>query len=177
MTQSKHLLWNSAAACILAGTAAALAAPAYAAHPAQDEPATIRSRDVELNQKTGTAVYRGKVVYVQGDLSLYAERVDVFTQQRKADIVTATGRPVIARQRPADNGVPTTIEADRLDYHINQRTLDLRDRVVMHQGEDSVRAATAHYDLVTGRLDARGDPARGERVEAVIHRRQEAPAP
>jgi lipopolysaccharide transport protein LptA len=174
MTAPKHLPRVFA---FVALAAAALAVPAFAADPTHEEPATVRSRNVEFNKKTGTAAYRGNVIYVQGDLSLDAARVDVTTRRKKADTVTASGNPVVARQRGADGAPAITIEAAQLDYDVSARTLDLRERVLVRQGEDTIRAASARYDLNTGRLDARADTAQGGRVEALIHRRPETPAP
>jgi lipopolysaccharide export system protein LptA len=154
-----------------------LAAIPFAAAATPDAPVTIRAADVELNQKTGVATYRGRVVLTQGDLTLNAAWLEAQTHQRDVDVVRASGNPARASQPAGVGREAITVEATRLVYRVPARTLDLTDNVLLRRGDDIVHGATGHYDLHSGRFDAHGDPARGERVTAVIHPKQESPAP
>jgi lipopolysaccharide export system protein LptA len=141
---------------------------------AADEPVSVRAADVELNQKTGVATYRGRVVMNQGDMTLNADWLEATMRGRDVDVVRATGNPAGASQR-APGGDTTTVTAAHLHYHANTRTLELTDNVELRRGADVFRGATGRYDLNSGRFEARGNPARGERVSAVIQPRPETP--
>lgn len=143
---------------------------------AADEPVSIRAADVELNQKTGVATYRGRVVMNQGDMTLNADWLEATLKGRDVDVVRAKGAPASASQR-APGGETTTVTAARMLYRADARTLDLADNVALRRGADVLRGSTGRYDLDSGRFEARGNPAYGERVNAVIQPRPEATAP
>jgi lipopolysaccharide export system protein LptA len=141
---------------------------------AADEPVSIRAADVELNQKTGVATYRGRVVMNQGDMTLHADWLEATMRGRDVDSVRATGNPAGASQREP-GGDTTTVTAARLRYHADTRTLELADDIELRRGADVLRGNTGRYDLNSGRFEAHGNPARGERVNAVIQPRPGTP--
>ena len=133
-----------------------------------DEPIRINARNVEANEKTGTVVYSGKVVVEQGQLSLQADRVEIVTRQGKTDLVRATGKPAKLRQRPGEGTEEIQAEANRVDYHVARRVIDMSGNVSLRRGADTFTADVLHYDLVSKSLNAAGDEKRDGRVHAVI---------
>jgi lipopolysaccharide export system protein LptA len=145
---------------------------ANAAESSQDEPIRINARSVEANDKTGTVVYRGDVVAEQGRLSIRADRIEIQTRQRKAELVRATGKPVKLRQGSDGESEEFRAEALRVDYHFSQRKIDMIGQVSLWRGEDLFTADLLHYDLISKSLSASGNEQNNGRVHAVIQPRQ-----
>lgn len=146
---------------------------AHALKEDREAPFNISARHVEVNEKTGAAVYRGNVVLVQGSLRIQAERLEVRSRQNKSDVVLGFGNPLVVRQRQDQRDEGVEIRAARLEYRVRERQLDLYEQVSLRQGNDAVTAQAAHYDINEKRFLARGDAAAG-RVAAVFHPRKGA---
>ena len=168
------LLWTGCLVAILLVTFAA-----QAASREDDEPVRINARSVEANDKTGMVVYSGNVVVEQGRLSIRADRVEIKTRKSKTELVRATGKPVKLRQRADDDSGEIQAEANRVDYHVSVRKVDLLGHVSLRRGADVFTADTLHYDLNTKALAAAGGEKGDGRVHAVIQPNKPAadPAP
>jgi lipopolysaccharide export system protein LptA len=153
--------------CLLGATRA------HALKEDREAPLNISARHVEVNEKTGAAVYRGHVVLVQGSLRIEAERLEVRSHQNKPDVVLGFGHPLVVRQRQDRRDEEVEIRAARLEYRVRERQLNLSEQVSLRQGQDTVTAQAAHYDINEKRFRARGDAA-AARVAAVFHPRKGA---
>jgi lipopolysaccharide export system protein LptA len=147
------------------------ASPAHALKEDREVPLNISARHVEVNEKTGAALYRGNVVLVQGSLRIEAERLEIRSHQNKPDLVLGSGNPLVVRQRQDRRDEEVEIRAARLEYRVRERRLDLYDQVSLRQGQDAVTAQSAHYDINEKRFQARGGDA-AARVAAVFHPRK-----
>ena len=137
------------------------------------EPIHINARTVEVNEKTGVAVYLGNVHIEQGPLSIEADRVEIHSRKNKTDLVSATGKPTKLR-RGADEGEDEIrAEADRIDYHVAGGKLDMTGNVSLRRGEDTFTGSTLQYDLNTKSLTATGEGGSDGRVHAVIQPRKQ----
>ena len=109
-------LSRSARRRALAGLALILSLAMAGAAPAQEvafsglradptQPVTVDADNLTVNQADGSAVFTGKVVVVQGDMKLSADRVQVeYGQDRKAiESLHATGNVVLASATDAAN--------------------------------------------------------------------------
>jgi lipopolysaccharide export system protein LptA len=150
---------------------------AHAASPNEDEPIRIDARSVEANDKTGTVVYSGHVMVEQGRLSIQADRVEIMTRQGRTELVRATGKPAKLRQRAETEDGEIRAEADRVDYRVSLRKVDLVGHVSLRRGEDLFTADVLHYDLNAKSLNATGDAKSDGRVHAVIQPRQPGAEP
>jgi lipopolysaccharide export system protein LptA len=150
---------------------------AHAASPDEDEPIRIDARSVEANDKTGAVVYSGNVVVEQGRLSIQADRIEVITRKGKTELVRATGKPAKLRQRAETTNAEIRAEADRVDYHVSLKNVDLIGHVSLRRGDDLFTADVLHYDLNTKSLNAAGGDKGEGRVHAVIQPRQTADGP
>ncbi|GAB4507559.1 MAG: hypothetical protein Tsb0026_03510 [Sulfuricaulis sp.] len=145
---------------------------AHATSLGDDEPISIDARSVEANDKTGAVVYSGNVAVEQGRLSIQADRVEIKMHKSKTELVRATGKPAKLRQRSEGESGEIRAEADRVDYHVALRKVDLVGHVTLRRGEDLFTADVLHYDLNTKSLNAAGDKKSDSRVHAVIQPRQ-----
>jgi lipopolysaccharide export system protein LptA len=150
---------------------------AHAASPDEDEPIRIDARSVEANDKTGTVVYSGSVVVEQGRLSIRADRVEIMTRQGRTELVRATGKPAKLRQRAGGEDEEVRAEANRVDYRVSLRKIDMSGHVSLQRGEDLFTADVLHYDLDSKSLNAAGDDKGDGRVHAVIQPKQPGAEP
>lgn len=148
------------------------ATPASARQADAEQPVHIRARSVELNEKTGVAVYRGRVSLTQGSLRIEAERVEVTMRNEELKSIRASGQPAKARST-TDQGETVTAQAKRIDYDAPRRQLDLYEQAVVQREQDVMRGAVIHYNLQSLELIAEG--GNDGQVTAVIQPR--APAP
>lgn len=141
------------------------APPAFALKSDAGQPINIRAASVDVNEKTGIAVYRGHVVMTQGSLRLEADRVDVAMRDSRLDRAQAVGNPARLRSL-SDAGEELQARATRIDYQAGNRVIDLEGKVWLKRGGDVFTGGTARYELDTQRFTARG-PKNGQ-VTAVI---------
>ena len=148
----------------------------HAAQNDEDEPIRINARSIEVNEKTGTAVYRGNVVAEQGRLSIKADRVEIRARNNQTELIQATGSPVKLRQQPDATSEEIQAEAKRVDYHVSTGKLDMIGEVSLRRGDDLFTGSLLHYDLDARSLSASGDDQDDGRIHAVIQpRKQTAP--
>jgi lipopolysaccharide export system protein LptA len=150
---------------------------AHAASLDENEPIRIDARSVEANDKTGAMIYSGNVVIEQGRLSIRADRVEITTRKGKTELARATGKPAKLRQRAKSEDEEVRAEADRVDYRVSLRKVDLVGHVTLRRGEDLFTADVLHYDLDSKSLNATGDEKSGGRVHAVIQPKQPGAEP
>lgn len=133
-----------------------------------DEPIRIDARSVEADEKTGVAIYQGKVHAEQGGLSIKADRIEIHTSKGKSELIRATGKPVKLHQLPGKDGEEIQGEARRIDYHVSGKKLEMIGEVALRRGEDRFTGSVLHYDLETKSLRATGDDTLDGRIHAVI---------
>ena len=149
---------------LLATAPVALALPSD-----KDAPVEIEADSADIDQKTATTTYRGKVKIRQGSMQLRADKVVITFRNRKPGKLTATGKPASFKQRPEKNKPWVTGQGRRIVYDINSEELTLTGDAVLTQNNDSFRSDRIVYDRVKARLKA-GAAAKGsERVKVIIH--------
>lgn len=150
---------------------------AHSASRDEDEPVRINARSVEADDRTGAVIYSGNVQVEQGRLSIRADRVEIKTRKGKTELVHATGKPVKLRQRAEGDSGEIQAEANRIDYHVPARKVDLVGHVTLRRGDDLFTAKTLHYDLNSKNLSAAGGDTGDGRVHAVIQRNKPGAEP
>ncbi len=169
--------------CALLLAACLLLLPPLAAALQSDraQPIHIQAKTVQVNEKTGVAVYRGAVVLTQGSLRIAADRLEVHADRaRRPERILATGRPATLSMRLDGRSEPLYAEAERLEYHARERRVRLAGAAFLRQDADSLRGEIVHYWLDEERFEAEGG-GDGGRVQAVFvppsEPRGEAPRP
>lgn len=140
------------------------AAPATSS-PARDRsklPITIKSNELTADNKGKTAIFSGKVVAKQGDITIFADKIVVNYAEQKGAVerIEATGNVRIIQQNRT--GIATQAVYDSRDGRI---VLTGNPRVM--QGGDSISGKIITYfvDQDTSVVSGGGD----SRVEAVIN--------
>ena len=146
-----------------------LVAPAHALEADRDLPFQLDAAKVEIDQKTGTAVYLGNVVMSQGSLRLEADKVVGKMEKGQLTTITATGKPVKVRAQLEEGEQELLANAKRIVFRVEARELELMGEAWVRQGVNEFRAHQILYSLDQQRLQAIGKDADVGRVHAVFH--------
>ncbi|OGI38174.1 MAG: lipopolysaccharide transport periplasmic protein LptA [Candidatus Muproteobacteria bacterium RBG_16_62_13] len=153
-----------------------LAALTATAADRRDEPVSIRADHIEINERTGYALYRGHVRLQQGDVTIRAERLEAWQRDGKTQRALASGRPASFYQAPATpSDEATGFTAARIDYHVRQRIVHATGNAEASRGQDRFQATTLRYEIEPRRLFAGGQ---GDgRASATLHPKDAKAAP
>lgn len=116
-------------------------------------PVEVVSEDLNVSEKDGTAIFTGNVIVGQGEMRLWAPRVEVIYKQDQSGIESlhATGGVTLVSGEDA-------AEAQEADYNIDTGMIEMEGDVLLSQGPQTLtsdkmvvdtRAGTAH---MTGRV-------------------------
>ena len=153
-------------ACVLFLAAAlTVALPASAGELGRDEPATIESDRAELDREQGVSRYFGNVEFVQGDLRITGERMDIQAPDGNLRRAETEGDPARIFHVTAE-GERIRARAQRIVYEPDVPRVTLTGSAEVERGGDRFRAGRIAYAPDTGRVDAERDD--GERVRITI---------
>ncbi len=157
----KHIL--SIAAVILVFASVALAAPADQSNRKDRSslPITIKSNELTADNKGKTAIFTGKVVAKQGDITIFADKITVNYADKKGDVekIEAAGNVRIIQQNKT--GFAAQAVYDSRDGRI---TLTGNPKII--QGGDSISGKVITYYVDDDRSVVTGGE---ERVITVIN--------
>lgn len=140
----------------------ALVPAAFAAPAAGREPLKIKSDTLQADNEKKTAIFEGKVVARQGDLTLYADRLVISYSGEGQDLARVEGFGsvrVLQGNRQAS--------AAHLVYDPKEARIVLDGSPKVVQGEDVITGKVITYFVNEQRSVVTGGPT--QRVEAVIH--------
>lgn len=122
-------------------------------------PVEVTADTLEVNNADGTALYRGNVVIVQGDMRLAAPRVLVVyaASAGRIDRLEATGGVTLVSGEEA-------AEAERADYDIEDGTVVMSGNVLLTQGQNALTSERMRVNLESGTAQLSG------RVRTVLNR-------
>lgn len=155
-------------AIVYANLCLALITPVLLHGADRDQPMRISARSVDLNEKTGVAIYRGNVALTQGEIRIQANLLKVHTRDRRTEFVHAVGKPAKLRHRAA-NGEEILVFAREVEYYPVRQQITLRGDVQVRQGQNTIRGSFVQYDLNAKSFKAQAGTNADERVTAVIY--------
>ncbi len=149
---------------LLAPVALAASADKSSRKDRSNLPITIKSNELTADNKGKTAVFTGKVVAKQGDISIFADKITVNYADKKGDVekIEASGNVRIVQQNKT--GTAAQAVYDSRDGRI---TLTGNPRVM--QGGDSISGKTITYYVDDDKSVVSGGDDPKSRVEAVIN--------
>ncbi|MDY7025859.1 MAG: lipopolysaccharide transport periplasmic protein LptA [Pseudomonadota bacterium] len=128
-----------------------------APNPALSGEITIEADTAEFSQQTGVASYSGNVVIQQDDLTLYAEKVDIYQEDGKLVKAIASGSPAKAvRKAQADTPI-TTASASIVHYLVRDQKIALQGNAKLVQGDNKLESGFIDYYLNQKRIFAKKD--------------------
>jgi len=154
--------------------AAALAGAAHAERADRDKPVNIEADRMLADDAKQTVEFDGRVVMTQGTFTLRADRITVRQDKDGFQFGVAVGSPATFREKR--DGADEWIEgqAKRIEYDGRAQRVELFDQARVARDKDEVRGNYISYDQrgevyrVQGAKDTQAQPAREERVRAVI---------
>lgn len=148
---------------------------AFAAKGVPDKPAPlaihISSDHMEASEKTGTVVFTGHVVARKGDLTIYADRLEVFYEKKKAATGDKKKKKVL--QRIVATGHVKVLQAGRVGtgakaiYDKRHEKVILSGSAQVTQGSNRISGDKITLFLNEDRSVAEG--SKHEKVEAIVY--------
>jgi lipopolysaccharide export system protein LptA len=125
-------------------------------------PITIKSNELSADNKGKTAIFTGKVVAKQGDITIFADKLTVNYGDKKGEVdkIAADGNVRIIQENR------TGIAAHAL-YESKAGRITLTGKPRVMQGSDTTTGKTITYLIDDEMSIVKGDA--GERVETTIH--------
>ena len=115
-----------------------------------DQPITLKSKHILVNQKNGSITYKGNVQIKQGDLLIKAEKATTKTVGNQPSQVWARGNPVKVQSRR--NGNLMTITAAGAHYNVKSGMIMLTGNVKLLMGKDSMGSKQLMYNVKTNKI-------------------------
>lgn len=114
-------------------------------------PVEVTAERLSVDQDTGTAIFTGEVLIVQGELRLGAAEVRVIYSEAGGRIerLEATGGVLLVSGEDA-------AEAQRADYDIENGQIVMSGEVLVTQGNATVASESMEVDLRSGRAELAG---------------------
>ncbi|WP_311947904.1 lipopolysaccharide transport periplasmic protein LptA [Halomonas piscis] len=147
--------------CLAAATLGLSVLGAGTAQAAPAVPVEVEANQLDLDQRAGTAVYRGNVKIRQGEMRLRGARVEIQrNDEGELSRATAFGERAYLRHRPDPNKAPIEGNARRIIYHVADRRVELIDQAELDQGGDHFKGGRLEYfidrEVVKARSDVEG---------------------
>jgi lipopolysaccharide export system protein LptA len=116
-----------------------------------DAPVEVTAERLSVDQDTGTAIFTGDVLIVQGQIRLSASEVRVVygTEGDSIRRLEATGEVLLVSGEDA-------AEAQRADYDVESGRIVMSGKVLLTQGRATVASERMEVDLETGRAELVG---------------------
>lgn len=137
-----------------------LATAAVTAHAAltldRSAPISIEADSAVIDEPSGSAIYRGKVLLRQGGMRLQAGELTLYVQDGRAHKAIASGTPVRLEQAATADAEAIQAEAREITFLITDNRMILKKQARLSQGERLFQGAHIDYDLTRRRVNASG---------------------
>ncbi len=171
MPSSNRVIWTTLLLFSLMSPLSALALQSDI-----NQPITVEADSMDVDDATGTSVYRGNVVLRQGTITLKSSKLTVIQGKgNKSDRIIATGSPAVLRQLPDGKKEYVEGRAQRMEYTVDGEILYLIDKASIKQGPDFFKSDRIAWDRAHAVIKA-GASAQGQRrVQVTIGSKQNKP--
>jgi len=122
----------------------------------RNAPIQIEADSATIDEPSGTATYRGKVVLQQGPLRLQSRELTVLIKDGRAVQAIAAGTPVLLDQSATATEEAIHAEARKITFLIKEDRMLLDNQATLRQGERLFQGAHIDYDVVKRRVNASG---------------------
>lgn len=122
----------------------------------RDAPIQIEADSAVIDEPSGSAIYRGRVVLQQGLLKLQSSELTVYIKDGKATKAVASGTPVKLDQAPTETAEAIHAEARRITFQIEADRMLLDNQATLRQGDRLFQGAHIDYDVVNRKVNASG---------------------
>lgn len=129
----------------------------------------IEADELDGDEQAQITRLNGNVLLQQGTLDIRADTAVLYGPVKSLERVVVEGNPAILDQELEDRDGRLHAEADRVDYDLVARRLELTGNAVVDQGNRHLTGDRIVYDLAADRVigEGRGEPD-GDRVRIRI---------
>ena len=142
--------------------------PAAALETDSKQPIYIESNSAIFDDSKGEGSYDGNVQVTQGSIRINADRMLVYTTNRKIDKVVALGNPVRFEQSPGENKEHIHGHSLRAEYYVAESRLVLLQEAVVHQGSNTYASDRIEYNSNTSIVQAGQKTSDKQRVHVTL---------
>lgn len=142
--------------------------PAMALKSDADQPVTIDSNTASYNDSTGTSVYTGNVVTIQGSLHINSDKLVVYLIKGEIDKLVFTGKPAKFRQLPAVGKEEIHGQGLTGEFYPNKNKLVLIEDAIVSQGNSRSESQLIVYDSKNSLIKAGEKSSDSKRVHSVF---------
>jgi lipopolysaccharide transport protein LptA len=134
-------------------------------------PITISGDNLDINNAQKTAIYTGNVKVVQGEATMFSDKLELQVDQtgKQLEKAVATGNVRLV------NG-DITATGDQGTFYNTEQKLDLEKNAKVWQGNNTITAARIVAFLETQVLEGYSDPA-SERATMTVYPQKQSPTP
>ncbi len=145
-------------------------------------PIKIQSDRAELNNQKGIATYTGDVIVTQGEATLNAEKVIIYSTNNTLVKIEAFGNPAHFSQEKNADTPKTDAYGETIIYNEQSQILKLIKKARLQQASNSFSGDVIEYNTLKGIVNAHGSPTdsttqSNSRVEIEFHPNQVSPTP
>ncbi|WP_170386794.1 LptA/OstA family protein [Ruegeria atlantica] len=115
-------------------------------------PVEVTSESLNVNQEDGSAEFLGKVIVVQGEMRLTAERVLVVYNEERSGIERMEATEDVVLTSP-----PDAAQGDWAEYTIDSGVIVMKGNVLLTQGPSTISSDQMSANLTTGTATMTGN--------------------
>jgi lipopolysaccharide export system protein LptA len=133
----------------------------YALSSDQDQLFHIQADGAEIDETTGTSIYRGRVTVDQGSMHIAADEIVIRTHDRQVIQIIARMNKnseglAHYEQQPDDDGELISADAREINYMIQEEKLHLTGSARLHQLPNQFEGELLQYDVKQGIVNLKG---------------------
>lgn len=122
----------------------------------REQPIHISADSAELDDRTGVALYRGRVHLVQGSLEIEARQLRVETDAEGIKRLEAQGDPALYRQRTQPREPLARGRAATIEYRVRDRLVVFQGQAHLERAQDRFSGARIEINTRSNLIKARG---------------------
>jgi lipopolysaccharide export system protein LptA len=133
----------------------------YALSSDQEKLFHIQADGAEIDESTGTSIYRGRVTVDQGTMHIAADEIEIHTHDSEVIQIIArmnSSSEGLAHyeQLPDDDAELISADAREINYMIQEEKLHLTGRAKLHQLPNQFEGELLQYDVKLGIVNLKG---------------------
>jgi lipopolysaccharide export system protein LptA len=144
------------------------ASSAFALESDKDQPITIDSNTATYDDATGTSIYTGNVISIQGSLRVESDKLVVYFKDGDAEKMVFTGKKAKFRQTPKEGDDDITGEALTGEYYPKKNLLVLTEQATVWQGNGTYSSNLIEYDSKLSVVKAGETTSDSKRVHVTL---------
>ncbi len=110
------------------------------------QPIKIQADSATRDEKNGITIDQGNIIMQQGTLKIEAENITIKDDKiGVAEQLLATGKPVRLQQKPSIDTTMVYAEAEKINYQITTKHIELKGNAKLTQGDSQVNSDTIIY--------------------------------